>query len=111
MQDYLDVANSHIKTPRSSTTGPSMTDENPDASMDDASPVSMLALTTKIVAAYIGRNAMLGIEWPALIDRVSQGSAGMPSGSQQRRAEGTTLKSLTIFYDVGVVEVSRIGRR
>ncbi len=34
-----------------------MTDTAPDASTDAAAPDSMLALTTKIVAAYISKNA------------------------------------------------------
>jgi len=81
MQDYLGVANSHIKTPRPSTTGPSMTDENLDASTDDAKPVSMLVLTTKIVAAYICKNPMPGTELPGLIDPVFQSLAGITTGT------------------------------
>ena len=50
MQGYLAPANSHIKLPRPDATGQSMTDTAPDASIDDAAPDSMLALTTKIVA-------------------------------------------------------------
>lgn len=71
MRDYLGFANSHIKAPRSKTTGPSMADEDLEAFMDEAKPVSMLALTTKIVAAYISKNAMPGTALPARASRSS----------------------------------------
>ena len=58
-----------------------MTDTNPDASTDNGAPDSMLALTTKIVAAYISKNAMPGTELPALIDRVFQSLAGLTTSS------------------------------
>ncbi|MGI4975884.1 MAG: MucR family transcriptional regulator [Janthinobacterium lividum] len=57
-----------------------MTDMKLDASADDAKPVSILALTTRIVAAYTRRNAMPGSELPALIDRVFQSLAGITTG-------------------------------
>ena len=58
-----------------------MTDIAPDASTDAAAPDSMLALTTRIVAAYIGNNAIPGAELPALIDQVFQSLAGLATGS------------------------------
>ena len=58
-----------------------MTDTNPDASTNDGAPDSMLALTTKIVSAYIGKNAMPSAELPALIDRVFQSLANVATGS------------------------------
>ena len=81
MQDYLDAANSLIKSLRPSTTGPGMTNENLDASTDNAKPNSMLALTTKIVAAYVSKNSVPSTELPALIDRVFQSLAGIATGS------------------------------
>ena len=57
-----------------------MTDTNLDASTNAAAPDSMLALTTKIVAAYISKNATQGSELPALIDRVFQSLAGITTG-------------------------------
>ena len=58
-----------------------MTDENLDASTTNAAPDSMLALTTKIVAAYISKNSMPGTELPALIDRVFQSLASITTAS------------------------------
>ena len=58
-----------------------MTDLNPDGSINYGASDSMLALTTKIVAAYIRKNAMPGDELPALIDRVFQSLAGLATGS------------------------------
>ena len=58
-----------------------MTDTNLDASTNDGAPDSMLALTTRIVSAYIGKNPMPGSELPALIDRVFQSLAGLTIGS------------------------------
>ncbi len=54
-----------------------MSDTNPDASTNAAAPDSMLALTARIVAAYIGKNSTPGSELPALIDRVFQSLAGL----------------------------------
>ncbi|MGI4801534.1 MAG: MucR family transcriptional regulator, partial [Janthinobacterium lividum] len=54
---------------------------NPDTSVDNARPASMLALTAKIVAAYTQRNAMPGSELPALIDRVFQSLSSLATGS------------------------------
>ena len=58
-----------------------MTDETPDAATTDARPASTLALTARIVAAYVGRNAMPGAELPALIDTVFRSLAGVATGS------------------------------
>ena len=58
-----------------------MTDTAPDASANDGAPDSMLALTTKIVAAYISKNATQGTDLPALIDRVFQSLATVATGS------------------------------
>ena len=58
-----------------------MTDTAPDASINDAVPNSMLALTTKIVAAYISKNATQGTELPGLIDKVFQSLAGLTTAS------------------------------
>ena len=58
-----------------------MSDTNPDASTNIAEPSSMLALTAKIVAAYVGKNSTPAAELPALIDRVFQGLAGLATGS------------------------------
>ena len=77
MRDYLVPANSHIKSPRPRTTEPDMSDTNPDAPTNSAEPSSMLALTAKIVAAYLGKNSTPAAELPKLIDRVFQGLAGL----------------------------------
>ena len=58
-----------------------MTDTTPDVTTNNSASHSMLALTTKIVAAYIGKNPMPGTELPALIDRVFQSLAGIATGS------------------------------
>ncbi len=58
-----------------------MTDETTDTSLDATTPDSMLALTTKIVAAYISKNAMPGAQLPALIDQVFQSLASVATGS------------------------------
>ena len=58
-----------------------MTDTHDAASTNIAVPDSMLALTTKIVAAYISKNATQGTDLPALIDRVFQSLAGIATGS------------------------------
>ena len=79
-----------------------MTDENLDASTNDAEPSSMLALTTKIVAAYISRNAMPGTELPALIDRVFQSLAGITTGSAaapEVRPEPAVPVKKSVFAD------------
>ena len=57
-----------------------MTDTSPDASTNNGASDSMLALTTKIVSAYIGKNPMPGSELPALIDRVFQSLTGIATG-------------------------------
>ena len=58
-----------------------MTDETTDTAVDATTPDSMLALTTKIVAAYISKNAMPGAQLPALIDQVFQSLASVATGS------------------------------
>ena len=58
-----------------------MSDTNPDASTSSAEPGSLLALTTKIVAAYVGKNSTPGAELPALINTVFQSLAGIATGS------------------------------
>ena len=58
-----------------------MTDTNLDASTDGTKSDFMLALTTKIVAAYLSKHAMPGTELPMLIDRVFQSLAGVATGS------------------------------
>ena len=58
-----------------------MTDTTPNAFTNNGASDSMLALTTKIVAAYIGKNPMPGADLPALIDRVFQSLAGLATGS------------------------------
>ena len=79
-----------------------MTDINPDASTNDGAPDSMLALTTKIVSAYIGKNAMPGTELPTLIDRVFQSLASVATGSaavpQERPAPAVPVKK-SVFAD------------
>lgn len=56
-----------------------MIDDAPDA-ITDARPASTLALTTRIVAAYVGKNPMPGTELPALIDMVFHSLAGIATG-------------------------------
>ena len=58
-----------------------MIDTNPDASTDGTKSDLMLALTTKIVAAYLNKHPMPGTELPSLIDRVFQSLAGIATGS------------------------------
>ena len=58
-----------------------MSDTIPKASTNSAEPGSMLALTTRIVAAYVSKNSMPGAELPALIDRVFQSLAGLITGA------------------------------
>ena len=103
MRDYLGLANSHIKSPRPSTTGPSMTDENLDASTHDTGPASLLALTAQIVAAYTGKNATPGSDLPVLIDRVFQSLAGLATGSTtpalQARPEPAVPVKRSVFAD------------
>ena len=80
-----------------------MTDENLDASTHDAKPASMLALTTKIVAAYTSRNAIQGSDLPALIDQVFQGLAGSATASTtsapQARPEPAVPVKKSVFAD------------
>ena len=58
-----------------------MTDTHDAASTNTAISNPMLALTTKIVAAYISKNATQGADLPALIDQVFQSLAGVATGS------------------------------
>ena len=79
-----------------------MTDTNSDASTDDTAPDSMLALTTKIVAAYISKNATPGAELPALIDRVFQSLAGLttaPAPVPQARPDPAVPVKKSVFAD------------
>ncbi len=80
-----------------------MTDENIDASSADAAPVSLLALTAQIVAAYTGKNAMPGSDLPALIDRVFQSLAGVATGSvtpaPEARPEPAVPVRKSVFAD------------
>ena len=80
-----------------------MTDTSSDASTDDGAPDSMLALTTKIVTAYIGRNPMPGTELPALIDRVFQSLAGLatgtPAADPQARPDPAVPVKKSVFAD------------
>jgi predicted transcriptional regulator len=102
-QDYLALANSHIKSPRPSTTEPSVTDENLNASTHDTKPASMLALTAQIVAAYTRKNPMPGSELPALIDRVFQSLAGLTiesvTAAPQARPEPAVPVKKSVFAD------------
>ena len=102
MQGYLVPANSHIKLPRPDATGQSMTDTAPDASTDNGASGAMLALTTKIVAAYISKNATQGTDLPALIDRVFQSLAGLttaPASASQARPEPAVPVKRSVFAD------------
>ena len=79
-----------------------MTDTAPDASTGDAAPDSMLALTTRIVAAYISKNATQATELPALIDRVFQSLAGLATGltaSTEARPEPAVPVKKSVFAD------------
>ena len=57
-----------------------MSDTTPDASTNSAEPGSMLALTAKIVAAYVSKNSTPGSDLPALINSVFQSLAGITTG-------------------------------
>ena len=80
-----------------------MTDENLDASTDEAAPVPLLALTAQIVAAYTGKNAMPGSDLPALIDRVFQSLAGLTTASTttapEARPEPAVPVKKSVFAD------------
>ncbi|MGI4942856.1 MAG: MucR family transcriptional regulator [Janthinobacterium lividum] len=79
-----------------------MTNENLDASMDDTSSDSMLALTAKIVAAYVGKNSTPAAELPALIDRVFQGLAGLttgPAAEPEARPDPAVPVKKSVFAD------------
>ena len=102
MQDYLGFINSPTKAARPSTTGQSMTDISPETSTNSAPPDSMLALTTRIVSAYIGKNPLPGTELPALIDRVFQSLAGLTIGLAtvpQARPEPAVPVKKSVFAD------------
>ena len=80
-----------------------MTDKNIDASSADAAPVSLLALTAQIVAAYTGKNAMPGSDLPVLIDQVFQSLAGLATGSTtsapEARPEPAVPVKKSVFAD------------
>ena len=79
-----------------------MTEMNPDTPVDNAAPVSLLALTAKIVSAYTGRNAMPGSDLPALIDRVFQSLAGVangPAAAPEARPEPAVPVKKSVFAD------------
>ena len=79
-----------------------MTDTAPDASTNNGAPDSMLALTTKIVAAYISKNATQGTDLPALIDRVFQSLAGLtiaPATAPQARPDPAVPVKKSVFAD------------
>ena len=79
-----------------------MTDTNLDASTNAAAPDSMLELTTKIVAAYISKNATQGSELPALIDRVFQSLAGIttgPAATPEARRDPAVPVKKSVFPD------------
>lgn len=76
-----------------------MTDESTDASTNDVRPDSMLALTTKIVAAYIGKNPMPGTELPGLIDRVFQSLAGIATGTTAAPLTPAVPVKKSVFAD------------
>ncbi len=103
MQDYLGRANSYIKPHQSSVAGYSMTDMNPDTSVDNARPDSLLALTAQIVAAYTRKNSIPGSELPALIDWVFQSLSGLATGSvtpaPQVRPEPAVSVRKSVFAD------------
>ena len=103
LQDYLALANSHIKPPQSSVAGYHMTDMSSDTSVDNANPDSLLALTAQIVAAYTSRNAIQGGDLPALIDRVFQSLATITTGSvtpaPQVRPEPAVPVKKSVFAD------------
>ena len=79
-----------------------MTDTSPDASTDNGVPDSMRALTTKIVSAYISKNAMPGSELPALIDRVFQSLASVATDTAavpQARPDPAVPVKKSVFAD------------
>ena len=79
-----------------------MTDTAPDASTNNGASDSMLALTTKIVAAYVSKNATQGIDLPALIDRVFQSLAGLttsPATAPQARPDPAVPVKKSVFAD------------
>ncbi len=79
-----------------------MTDEIIEAPVDDAAPGSMLALTTKIVAAYISKNATQGTQLPTLIEQVFQSLAGLATGSAaapEARPEPAVPVKKSVFPD------------
>ena len=79
-----------------------MTDTHDAASTNTAVPDSMLALTTKIVAAYISKNATQGTDLPALIDRVFQSLAGLtiaPTTAPQARPDPAVPVKKSVFAD------------
>ena len=80
-----------------------MTDMNPDTSVDNAGPDSLLALTAQIVAAYTRKNSMQGSDLPALIDRVFQSLAGLATGfvtpAAQVRPEPAVPVKKSVFAD------------
>ena len=79
-----------------------MTNQTTDTSIDAATPDSMLALTTKIVAAYISKNAMPGTQLPALIDQVFQSLTSVAISSadtpEARRDPAVPVKK-SVFPD------------
>ena len=77
-----------------------MTDTMPNASTDGAKPDTMLALTTKIVAAYISKNAMPSAELPVLIDRVFQSLAGITTGSAAAAPEARPTPAVPVKKSV-----------
>ena len=103
MPDYLVLANSLIKPHQPSVAGYHMTDMSLDSSVVDAEPVSPLALTAQIVAAYTAKNAIPGAELPALIDRVFQSLAGVAiastSPAPQARPEPAVPVKKSVFAD------------
>ena len=79
-----------------------MTNENLDASAGDAKGESMLALTTKIIVAYVSRNSTPAAELPTLIDRVFQGLAGLttgPAAEPEARPEPAVPVKKSVFAD------------
>ena len=79
-----------------------MTDTSPDASINNGAPDSMLALTTKIVSAYISKNHMPGTELPALIDRVFQSLASVATDTAavpQARPDPAVPVKKSVFPD------------
>ncbi len=77
-----------------------MTDETHDAATADTRPVSTLALTTRIVAAYVGKNPMPGTELPALIDTVFQSLASVATGSGAAVPEASRTPAVPVKKSV-----------